>query len=153
MRGRGRMAVGLYIGMWGLCASGAVAQDASTQPAESPDSKVKFADTSDTPGDAKNSEFESSKNKEKSGTSSVKQLSERFFTDQQSIWTSPANLRFSDLGWIAPAGGLTAAFLVTDKDVGTHLPSDSKTIGHYNTLSNAGLAALIGGAAGMWFFS
>jgi hypothetical protein len=137
--------------MWGLCASVAAAQDASTQPAEPPSSKVKFAETSDTPGDAKNSEFESSKNKEKSGTSSVKQLSERFLADQQSVWTSPAKLRFSDLGWIAPAGGLTAAFLVTDKDVGTHLPSDSKTISHYKTMSDAGLAAFVGGAAGMWF--
>jgi len=52
--------------------------------------------------------------------------------------------------WLVPAGGLTAGLLVTDRDFSAHLSHDPKTMSHYNTLSNAGLAALIGGAGGLW---
>src|SRR5712692_1908644 len=74
----------------------------------------------------------------------------RFLDDQRTIWTSPAQIRFSDMTWLVPAGGLTAGLLVTDRDFSTHLSHDPNTINHYNTLSNAGLAALIGGAGGLW---
>ncbi len=74
----------------------------------------------------------------------------RFLDDQRSIWTSPAQIRFSDMTWLVPAGGLTAGLLVTDQDFSAHLSHDPKTMSHYNTLSNAGLAALIGGAGGLW---
>src|SRR5258708_18582084 len=33
----------------------------------------------------------------------------------------------------------------------SHLSHNPKTISRYNTLSNAGIAALVGGAGGMWF--
>src|SRR6266849_1147163 len=74
----------------------------------------------------------------------------RFLDDQRSIWTSPARIRFSDMTWLVPAGGLTAGLLVTDRDFSAHLTHDPTTISHYNTLSNAGLVALIGGAGGLW---
>src|SRR6266478_959858 len=74
----------------------------------------------------------------------------RFLDDQRAIWRSPAQIRFSDMTWLVPAGGLTAGLLVTDRDFSAHLSHDPKTISHYNTLSNAGLAALIGGASGLW---
>src|SRR6266849_6245988 len=74
----------------------------------------------------------------------------RFLDDQRSIWTSPARIRFSDMTWLVPAGGLTAGLLVTDGDFSAHLSHDPKTMSHYNTLSNAGLAALVGGAGGRW---
>src|SRR5713101_2058262 len=74
----------------------------------------------------------------------------RFLDDQRTIWTSPARIRFSDMTWLVPAGGLTAGLLVTDRDFSAHLSHDPNTMSHYNTLSNAGLAALIGGAGGLW---
>src|SRR5713101_8081097 len=74
----------------------------------------------------------------------------RFLDDQRTIWTSPTRIRFSDMTWLVPAGGLTAGLLVTDRDFSTHLSHDPNTMSHYNTLSNAGLAALIGGAGGLW---
>ena len=74
----------------------------------------------------------------------------RFLDDQRAIWRSPAQIRFSDMTWLVPAGGLTAGLLVTDRDFSAHLSHDPKTMSHYNTLSNAGLAALIGGAGGLW---
>src|ERR1700693_3326814 len=77
-------------------------------------------------------------------------LVNRFVDDQRSVWTSPARLRFSDTEWLVPAAGFAAGLFVTDRDVSQHLSHDSNTIGHYSTLSNAGLGALIGGAGGLW---
>jgi membrane-associated phospholipid phosphatase len=74
----------------------------------------------------------------------------RFLDDQRSTWASPAQIRFSDTTWLVPAGGLTAGLLVTDRNFSSHLSRDPKTMSHYDTLSNAGLAALIGGAGGLW---
>jgi membrane-associated phospholipid phosphatase len=74
----------------------------------------------------------------------------RFLVDQHSIWASPAKIRFSDLTWLIPAGGFTAGLLATDRDFSTHLSHAPQTISHYNTLSNASLAALVGGAGGLW---
>ncbi len=70
--------------------------------------------------------------------------------DQRDLWTSPAKLRLSDADWLVPAGGLAAGLFVTDRDVSLHLSHNPKTISRYNTLSNAGIAALVGGAGGMW---
>src|SRR6266567_4580791 len=74
----------------------------------------------------------------------------RFFRDQQEIWTSPAKLRFSDTDWLVPLSGITAGLFVTDRDFSKHLSQKPTTISHYKTLSDAGAAALIGGAGGMW---
>src|SRR5882762_6674972 len=35
-------------------------------------------------------------------------LGARFLLDQKEIWVSPAKLRFTDLGWIIPYGGVTS---------------------------------------------
>jgi membrane-associated phospholipid phosphatase len=77
-------------------------------------------------------------------------LVERFADDQRSVWSSPAKLRFSDTQWLVPAGGFAAGLFVTDRDFSTHLSRNPTTVSHYKTLSNAGVAALIGGAGGMW---
>src|SRR5258708_22118080 len=74
----------------------------------------------------------------------------RFVRDQREIWTSPAKLRFSDTEWLVPLSGLTAGLFVTDRDFSKHLSQNPTTISHYKTLSNAGVAALVGGAGGMW---
>jgi len=74
----------------------------------------------------------------------------RFIGDQREIWTSPARLRFSDTEWLVPLSGITAGLLVTDRDFSKHLSQNPTTISHYKTLSNAGVAALVGGAGGMW---
>jgi len=70
--------------------------------------------------------------------------------DQQRIWTSPARLRFSDTEWLVPFAGISAGLFVTDRDVSLHLSHNPSTLSHYNTLSNAGVGALVGGAAGLW---
>src|SRR6266704_2185858 len=77
----------------------------------------------------------------------------RFVRDQREIWTSPARIRFSDTEWLVPLAGISAGLITTDRDVSLHLSHDPKTINHYNTISNAGIGALVGGAAGMWLMS
>src|SRR6266481_3077351 len=74
----------------------------------------------------------------------------RFIGDQREIWTSPARLRFSDTDWLVPLSGVTAGLFVTDRDFSKHLSQNPTTISHYKTLSDAGVAALVGGAGGMW---
>src|SRR5712691_9908 len=74
----------------------------------------------------------------------------RFVRDQREIWKSPARLRFSDMEWLVPLSGITAGLFVTDRDFSKHLSQNPTTISHYKTLSNAGVAALVGGAGGMW---
>ncbi len=74
----------------------------------------------------------------------------RFMTDQKEIWTSPTRLRFPDAEWLVPLSGITAGLLVTDRDYSKRVSQNPTTISHYKTLSNAGVAALVGGASGMW---
>ncbi len=75
-----------------------------------------------------------------------------FIDDQREIWTSPAKLRFSDTEWLVPLSGITAGLFVTDRDFSKSLSQNPTTISHYKTLSNAGVAALVGGQAecGLW---
>jgi hypothetical protein len=81
---------------------------------------------------------------------SLKALGKEFLQDQEQIWTSPATLRLSDAQWLLPVSGITAGLFVTDASYSNSLSHNPTTISHYNTLSNAGIGALIGGAGGMW---
>lgn len=83
----------------------------------------------------------------------VKDLGERFLLDQKEIWRSPGQLRLPDAGWLVPLGGFTSVLFVTDAQFSRHLSHDPTTISHYKTLSDAGVAALIGGAGGLWLMS
>jgi len=80
-----------------------------------------------------------------------KGLAEDFLTDQKQIWTSPAKLRFSDTQWLIPLGGVSAAFFATDATASRHLSNAPITTSRYGTISNAGIAAMLGGPAGLWF--
>jgi membrane-associated phospholipid phosphatase len=83
----------------------------------------------------------------------IKDLGKDFLGDQKHIWTSPARLRFADADWIVPASGLAAGLFVTDSEVSRHISVNPSTISHYNSLSTAGIGALVGGAAGLWVLS
>jgi hypothetical protein len=77
-------------------------------------------------------------------------LDARLMGDQREIWTSPAKLRFSDTEWLVPLSGITAGLFVTDRDFSKPLSQSPTTVSHYKTMSNAGVAALVGGAGGLW---
>ena len=87
------------------------------------------------------------------GNNRVENLFVDFAQDQKDLWTSPKELRSEDASWLVPLSGLTAGLFVTDADYSRHISHDPNTLSHYDTLSNASLAALIGGAGGMWLLS
>jgi hypothetical protein len=76
-----------------------------------------------------------------------------FGQDQKQIWTSPAHIRVSDAAWLVPVGGISAALFATDSGYSASLSHNPSTISHYKTLSNAGIAGLVGTSAGMYLFS
>jgi membrane-associated phospholipid phosphatase len=83
----------------------------------------------------------------------VRGLGGRFLLDQKQVWTSPTQLRWSDTNWLMPLSGLTAGLFVTDADMSRHISRNPTTVSHYNTLSNAAVAGLLGGAGAMWVLS
>jgi Capsule assembly protein Wzi/PAP2 superfamily len=100
----------------------------------------------------------SSKNASITDQSSVtpptwKRLRNDFLQDQKAIWTSPAKLTFDDTQWLVPIAGVTAGLMETDSYYSRGISHNPSTLNKYNTISNASLAALAGGAGGMWLMS
>jgi hypothetical protein len=71
--------------------------------------------------------------------------------DQIGMWTSPARARFSDLTWLVPLGGFTAALLATDSDISRHLSNKPDSLLRYRHISDYGAYSMGGGAAGLYF--
>src|SRR6266480_1154095 len=122
------------------------AQEQGAQPAASETAPVKDNPSAKT----EVSTEENANAMRKTSLSTQTGLVKRFIGDQREIWTSPAKLRFPDTEWLVPLSGITAGLFVTDRDFSKHLSQNPTTITHYKTLSNAGVAALVGGAGGMW---
>ncbi len=76
-----------------------------------------------------------------------------FLGDQKQIWTSPSRTRWSDATWLVPLGGITAGLFVTDHQYSASLSQSPTTISHYKTVSNYGVASLIGAGAGLYLLS
>jgi len=76
-----------------------------------------------------------------------------FVEDQKQIWTSPFRTRPSDTPWLVPLAGVAAGLFVTDRQYSASLPQTPSTLRHYRTVSDLGVAALIGGGAGLYVFS
>ena len=76
-----------------------------------------------------------------------------FIEDQKHIWTSPFRTRLSDAPWLVPLGGVTAGLFVTDRQYSASLSQNAATLSHYKSVSDYGIAALIGGGAGLYLFS
>ena len=76
-----------------------------------------------------------------------------FFQDQKQIWTSPARVRLSDATWLVPLGGLAAGLFATDRQYNNSLSKNSTTMHHYQTVSNLGVASLVGTSAGLYLGS
>jgi membrane-associated phospholipid phosphatase len=72
--------------------------------------------------------------------------------DQKAIWTSPSRLRFEDATWLVPFAGFAAGLFATDREMSLHLSNNPSTLHRYNSFSNYGLAAMAGGAGGMYLW-
>lgn len=138
----GILGVALLFGISSVCVSSAQEQGGGPSTSETASEKDNSSPRSDVSAEA------SGVTKTSQGTQ--RGLVGRFVDDQREIWTSPARLRFTDTEWLVPLSGITAGLFVTDRDFSKHLSQSPTTISHYKTLSNAGVAALVGGAGGMW---
>ena len=78
---------------------------------------------------------------------------EDFAEDQKQIWTSPFRVKAQDAPWLVPLGGIAAGLFVTDRQYSASLPQNAATISHYKTVSNVGVAGLIGAGAGLYLLS
>lgn len=74
----------------------------------------------------------------------------RFAGDQFSIWSSPFHLQFSDWIWAAPALAAGGAFVASDSWLSRQVPTGA--IAHSRTLSNYGVATLVGGAGSLFLW-
>jgi membrane-associated phospholipid phosphatase len=76
-----------------------------------------------------------------------------FVEDQKQIWTSPFRARSADAAWLVPLAGVTAGLFVTDRQYSASLPQSAATLRHYKTVSNVGIASLVGSGAGLYLAS
>ena len=72
--------------------------------------------------------------------------------DQRQLWTSPAQIRLGHADWLVPYAGLTAGFLVTDRDTSLHLSNSPSRLKHYRDFSNYGLAGMGGAVGGLYLW-
>ncbi len=77
----------------------------------------------------------------------------QLFQDQQNIWSAPTRVRFSDATWLVPLGGITAGLFAADRQYSASLYQSPATLSHYKNVSTAGVASLVGAAAGLYLFS
>jgi membrane-associated phospholipid phosphatase len=64
--------------------------------------------------------------------------------DQRQFWTSPTRLRTKDLYWIAPFGGITAAFIAGDSWLSKQVPDKPNQLDRSLKISDYTTYALIG---------
>ena len=76
-----------------------------------------------------------------------------FVEDQKQIWSSPSRIRLPDATWLVPLAGITAGLFVTDRQYSASLSQNPTTLRHYKTVSDYGVASLIGAGAGLYILS
>jgi len=76
-----------------------------------------------------------------------------FLDDQKRIWTSPSKIRLSDARWLVPLGGMAAGLFATDHQYSESINQNPSTLRHYRSVSNYGIASLIGAGAGLYLLS
>src|SRR5580698_8038081 len=79
-------------------------------------------------------------------------LLKNLLSDQKSIWTSPAHLRFADGSWLFPLATVTGVLFATDRSFANAIPDDPARQSRYTSFSNYGLASFAGIGAGFYFW-
>src|SRR6267378_5066293 len=78
-------------------------------------------------------------------------FAQNLVSDQKTIWTSPLHLRAlhsQGKNWLVPLGVGTLGVVAADQDIMRHF--GNTLMAHSNSFSNYGLAAMVGGAAGLY---
>lgn len=71
--------------------------------------------------------------------------------DQVGIWTSPARIQYKDLAWLLPLAAVTGITIATDHQTVQQLPMSASFAKRSTQLSNAGVGALAGAGAILFF--
>ena len=75
------------------------------------------------------------------------------FSDQKTIWTSPARLRWEDATWLVPLADVTGGFFFTDRSAFHAMPTNPNTLDHFRKFSDVGMASLVGAGGGLYLWS
>jgi membrane-associated phospholipid phosphatase len=128
---------------------GARAQDPRPNPLNA---ETKFKSTLDEPADAAVKKIDKSQADDARENKLGGQTIRNIMRDQKEIWTSPSHLRLGHADWLVPYAGITAGFLVTDRDASLHLSNSPKTLKNYSDFSNYGVAAMAGTVGGLYLW-
>jgi membrane-associated phospholipid phosphatase len=82
------------------------------------------------------------------GTSLLKNLAD----DQKAIWTSPADLRWSDMDWLLPLGVAAGGLFATDTETEKHLSNSPSRLKYSKDFSNYGLASFVAASGGLFLW-
>jgi hypothetical protein len=125
------------------------AQDGSQPPGQgSPGGDSKSSSLSEKPPKNAAEQQKEDSTENQLGLQTIKNI----MRDQREIWTSPARVRLGHADWLVPYAGLTAGFLVTDRDSSLHLSNSANTLKNYRNSSNYGLAAMAGSVGGFYLW-
>lgn len=80
----------------------------------------------------------------------IKSLPKNLLLDQKNFWTAPAHMTQKQWEWAVPLVIAGAGLVVADNTIEKHVPTNSSTVSHAATASNAGVAALTGAGAGLF---
>ena len=78
------------------------------------------------------------------------QFLKHLVSDQKSIWTSPARLRWADGTWLVPLAGVTGGLFATDRSAIKGLSTNPSKLQRYVSVSNYGVYTLVGAGASLY---
>ncbi len=73
-------------------------------------------------------------------------------TDQKTIWLSPFHLTLGDAGWLLPLAEVSGASFDFDRSIERAVFRHQSSFNRFNSFSNYGLAAVLGGDAGLYLW-
>jgi len=73
-------------------------------------------------------------------------------SDQKALWTTPKQIRLEDAQWLLPLGAFSAGLIASDTSIEKRLPTSPTLIQHSQSLSNYGVASMIGTAGTFYFW-
>lgn len=84
------------------------------------------------------------------GNVDLKSLPRNLFFDQKRFWTTPLHMTAAEFQWTVPMAFVVAGSLASDTALERHVPTTPATVSHAVTISNAGLATMVGAGAGLF---
>src|SRR5258705_9797783 len=82
----------------------------------------------------------------------LKSLPKNILTDQKKFWTTPFRMSQSQWQWTVPLALIGTGLLASDTAIEGHISPSQTTASRAVTVSNAGVAAMVGVGAGMYLW-